>query len=100
LRLWLVISAVIYFQRSGDSQTIPEPENPAELLGAIVFGGLYGVIILAVAATKEIMGDSGLYVIAMISGLTDVDAITLSTGNYRHHHRILYLFGELQHCPY
>ena len=78
--LMVVISAVIYFQRSGDSQTIPEPENPAELLGAIVFGGLYGVIILAVAATKEMMGDSGLYVIAMISGLTDVDAITLSTG--------------------
>jgi hypothetical protein len=36
-------SLVVYFQRSGETQTMPEPENPAELLtSAIVFGGLYG----------------------------------------------------------
>jgi len=78
--LMVVISAVIYFQRSGDSKTIPEPENPAELMSAIVFGGLYGLVIFAVAAAKELLGENSLYVIAMISGLTDVDAITLSTG--------------------
>ena len=76
----VAISVVVYLHRTGESRTIPEPENPAELGGAIIFGGLYGLIILAVAATKELMGDSGLYIIAMISGLTDVDAITLSTG--------------------
>ncbi|MDO8417405.1 MAG: DUF4010 domain-containing protein [Agitococcus sp.] len=78
--LMVAISVVVYLHRTGESKTIPEPENPAELGGAIIFGGLYGLIILAVAATKELLGDSGLYIIAMISGLTDVDAITLSTG--------------------
>ena len=74
--LMVAVSLVVYLYRTGESRTIPEPENPAELGGAIIFGGLYGLIILAVAATKELMGDSGLYIIAMISGLTDVDAIT------------------------
>jgi uncharacterized membrane protein (DUF4010 family) len=34
---------------------------------------------LAVAAAKSHFGDRGLYVVAVLSGLTDVDAITLST---------------------
>jgi uncharacterized membrane protein (DUF4010 family) len=78
--LMAIVSVVAYLQRDGESQTIPEPENPAELSGAIIFGGLYGLVILAVAASKELLGDKGLYFIAMISGLTDVDAISLSTG--------------------
>jgi uncharacterized membrane protein (DUF4010 family) len=32
-----------------------------------------------VALAKEHFGDSGLYIVAAISGLTDMDAITLST---------------------
>ena len=53
--------------------------NPAELRWAITFGLAYGVILLAVAAAKDLFGDGGVYLIAAISGLTDVDAITLST---------------------
>jgi len=34
---------------------------------------------LAVAFAKTYFGDSGLYVVAALSGLTDMDAITLST---------------------
>jgi uncharacterized membrane protein (DUF4010 family) len=44
-----------------------------------VFGLLYAAILFAVAAVKERFGSSGLYVVAALSGLTDVDAITLST---------------------
>jgi uncharacterized membrane protein (DUF4010 family) len=40
---------------------------------------LYAGILFAVAAVKERFGSSGLYVVAALSGLTDVDAITLST---------------------
>ena len=36
-------------------------------------------VLVAVAAAKEYFGDDGLYVVAVISGLTDMDAITLST---------------------
>ncbi|HNE90579.1 MAG TPA: MgtC/SapB family protein [Agitococcus sp.] len=76
----VIICVVLYFSRSGETHTMPEPDNPAELTSAIVFGLLYGGIIFAVAAAKEMFGEQSLYLIAMISGLTDVDAITLSTG--------------------
>lgn len=74
------LSALLYFRRQGERQAMPEQENPTELTSAIIFGGLYGSIIFAVAAARELMGEHSLYLIALISGLTDVDAITLSTG--------------------
>lgn len=60
---------------------LPEPDNPAQFKSALIFGFLYGFILLAVAAAKDYLGDSGLYVVSIISGLTDVDAITLSLSN-------------------
>ena len=65
----------------GDAGDLAKQDNPSELRVALVFGALYGLIILAIAAARETYGDPGLYVIATISGLTDVDAITLSTAN-------------------
>ena len=57
----------------------PEPGNPAELKSALVFGALYAAVLLAVAFARDRFGTAGLYTVAVISGLTDVDAITLST---------------------
>jgi uncharacterized membrane protein (DUF4010 family) len=37
------------------------------------------VVLFAVAAVKDHFGEQALYAVAVISGLTDVDAITLST---------------------
>ena len=48
---------------------------------AIIFGILYAVILFIVAWAKSQFGSQALYGVAMISGLTDVDAITLSTAN-------------------
>jgi uncharacterized membrane protein (DUF4010 family) len=57
----------------------PEPRNPTQLRTAIVFGALYAASLLAVAAADTYLGDRGLYATAVLSGLTDIDAITLST---------------------
>lgn len=57
----------------------PDHENPAELRGALIFAAMYGTVILVVAAAKHYFGDAGLYVAAGLSGLTDMDAITLSS---------------------
>ena len=78
--VWMVfVSAGMYvFGRRGETK-LPEPDSPAELKPALIFGALYAVILLAVAAAKHYFGNRGLYVVAVISGLTDVDAITLST---------------------
>jgi len=58
---------------------MPPQENPAQLKSALIFGALYAVISLGVAAAKDHFGSNGLYAVAALSGLTDMDAITLST---------------------
>lgn len=51
---------------------------PSDLRAAVGFGLLYAVILLSVAAAKQWLGNKGLYAVAGLSGLADVDAITLS----------------------
>ncbi len=58
---------------------IPETSNPAELHTAIGFGLLYVVVLLGSAWMADLAGSQGLYAVALVSGLTDVDAITLSS---------------------
>ena len=50
----------------------------AVLIPALFFAGLYAVVTLAIAAAQDWFGNSGLYLVALISGLTDMDAVTLS----------------------
>lgn len=64
--------------RDGDSEP-PKPENPADLKAALLFGALYAAVLLAVAFARDRFGTAGLYTVAALSGLTDMDAITLST---------------------
>ena len=58
---------------------IPQTRNPTELRAAIGFGLLYAGVLLCAAWLSDIAGSSGLYLLAFVSGLTDVDAIALST---------------------
>lgn len=59
---------------------LPEQGNPTEMKSAVLFAGLYLLVLLALAAAKEYIGQGALYPVAILSGLTDMDAITLSTG--------------------
>ena len=58
---------------------IPETANPAELRTALGFGLLYVIVLLGAAWMQDLAGSRGLYAVALVSGLTDVDAITLSS---------------------
>ena len=58
---------------------MPEVKNPTELKTAISFGLLYAGVLLASAWLQEIAGNSGVYIVALASGLTDADASVLST---------------------
>jgi len=71
--------AVLFLAGRGKTPKLEVSGDPAELKAAIVFGLLYAGILLAVAAAKAHFGDRGLYAVAGLSGLTDMDAITLST---------------------
>jgi uncharacterized membrane protein (DUF4010 family) len=58
---------------------LPEVKNPTELKTAISFGLLYAVVLLAAAWLQDIAGNSGLFIVALVSGLTDADASVLTT---------------------
>ncbi len=59
--------------------TIPEIKNPTELRTALGFAGLYAAVLLLTAWLVDVAGSNGVYTAALISGMTDVDAITLSS---------------------
>jgi len=72
--LWL-------WRRAGTARDAspPDVKNPCDLKTAVTFGFMYSGILIALALCKRYIGESGLYVAALVSGLTDMDAITLST---------------------
>jgi uncharacterized membrane protein (DUF4010 family) len=84
----LGLSAVIFraVRRKTDT-ALPERENPARIRQALVFAALYVVILFGVAAAREHIGSQAVYAVAFVSGLTDVDALTLSVAQ-------LYAGGE------
>jgi uncharacterized membrane protein (DUF4010 family) len=77
--LMAVISAALLWFRDSESEDVPLDDDPSELKAAIIFGLLYAGVLYAVAVVKEHFDDEALYVVAALSGLTDMDAITLST---------------------
>jgi len=70
-----------WWRRLSEHSDIPSPEisNPTELRTAASFGLLYAIVLVFAAWLSDIAGNSGLYAVAVISGLTDVDAITLTS---------------------
>ena len=63
--------------REGGTATV-QIANPLELWQAIQFGVLFGVIIFIAKAAQVYFGATGVYLSSFLTGLTDVDAITLS----------------------
>ena len=55
-----------------------EAHNPLNLRVAIQFAILYALIVLLVKWAQDVFGGAGLYVASFLSGLTDLDAISLS----------------------
>ena len=74
-----VLCVVLWFKERHDTIQMPEQTNPTELKPAVVFGLLFAGVLFATAAGKAHFGQGGLYAVAVLSGLTDVDAISLST---------------------
>ena len=56
----------------------PQVANPFRLSEAIKFAAVFAVVLLAVDAAGRYLGAWGVVVAALLAGLTDVDAITLS----------------------
>jgi uncharacterized membrane protein (DUF4010 family) len=82
------VFAAFYYFRDGSTEKRAsakgevEVKNPFSLMAAAKFGALFAVILLAVKIVQQTMPPSGLYAVAALSGLVDVDAITLSMAEF------------------
>jgi uncharacterized membrane protein (DUF4010 family) len=71
-------AAALWLVSRGREPVSVEGQQPADLKTAFTFAALYVVVLFAVAYAKERAGARGLYLVSVLSGLTDIDAITLS----------------------
>jgi uncharacterized membrane protein (DUF4010 family) len=79
MAIWLFIAAVLRTRKSErPAVNSLNLRNPVELGQALQFGLLLVLIILASHAIRDWLGEAGIYLLAAISGLADVDAITIS----------------------
>lgn len=86
--VWLPIAAAglvgllyctyLYFAKQTEEKGDVKFSNPFDLMSAIKFGLLYALVLLISRAAQMYLGDTGLYLSSILSGLADVDAITLS----------------------
>jgi uncharacterized membrane protein (DUF4010 family) len=74
-----VLAAVAFFTTNRQSLDAGPEDPPTDLRGAIAFGVLYAVVLFLTAAMRDYLGTGGLYAIAAVAGLPDINAITLST---------------------
>jgi uncharacterized membrane protein (DUF4010 family) len=81
-----VVAAVVWWKagKSGNTgagesggEDVPL-KNPFSLIGAMKFGALFAVVLIAVKLAQAYAPASGIYAVSALAGLTDVDAITLS----------------------
>ena len=86
--LWLPLSATgaagaaygawLHFSDRASPETEIQFSNPFEVGPALRFGLLYGVVLLVSRAAQLEFGDRGVLLSALVAGVADVDAITLS----------------------
>jgi len=83
LTLICLISALIFIKKNTDvPKTAINLGNPLNIWNALGFGGIYVVILFAVFYGNQFFGESGLYYSALIAGLADTDAITISMAKF------------------
>ncbi|MFD0669135.1 MgtC/SapB family protein [Ramlibacter sp. MAHUQ-53] len=65
--------------RDGESAPVPPQARLFDLSTALGFGLALAVVAVASRAAREALGNAGLYGVAFLSGLADVDAILISS---------------------
>lgn len=63
----------------GAAMALPDIKNPTQLRVAALFGAVYVGVLLGAAWLSQLWGSKGLYAMAAVSGIADVDAISLSS---------------------
>jgi uncharacterized membrane protein (DUF4010 family) len=74
-----VLAAVaVYWRSTREDAVTADMENPFRLQPALVFGALFAAVLLVSESANSVLGVSGVYATAFVSGLADVDAMTLT----------------------
>jgi uncharacterized membrane protein (DUF4010 family) len=74
----MLIAAVVYWQARNEPDVDTDLENPFRLRPALFFGAVFAIVLLVSQSANTWFGVSGIYATAFLSGLADVDAITLT----------------------
>jgi uncharacterized membrane protein (DUF4010 family) len=72
---------LVYRKPTTTTENVVTVGNPFELGTAIHFGLVFAAILVATKAAQVYLGDRGLYLASGLGGITDVDAVTLSTSH-------------------
>jgi uncharacterized membrane protein (DUF4010 family) len=74
----IIYCVYLFFSQHATEKGDVDIKNPFDLATAIKFGLLYAFVLLLSRAAQMYLGDTGVYISSLASGLADVDAITLS----------------------
>jgi uncharacterized membrane protein (DUF4010 family) len=76
-----IVVVVLWRRRSiaeENETTKVELGNPLRWQTAVTFAALFAIVLVVVRAANEYLGSAGVYVASILTGLTDVDSITLT----------------------
>jgi len=77
--LVLILAAIVWHRNSDQAPCeFTQLKNPLELKTAFIFSGLLILVILLGKTAVYFFGDAGLYILAAVSGIADVDPINLT----------------------
>jgi uncharacterized membrane protein (DUF4010 family) len=70
--------AVVWKRSENETGGEVNHQNPFNIMPALKFGLIFAAIIFLSRLVEVLAGDSGIYVVSVLSGLSDVDPITLT----------------------
>lgn len=80
--LLIATGLILWRERKQAPTTSISAGSPMELGNALIFGAIYLGIVLMVFYADKFWGTAGLYVSGIISGFSDVDAITINMSKF------------------
>lgn len=73
-----IVATFVYWRSTAEPDIDTDIENPFRLAPALVFGVLFAIVLVVADYANLVLGSSGVYATAFITGLVGIDAITLS----------------------
>jgi uncharacterized membrane protein (DUF4010 family) len=75
------VAVVLVLRRAPESRVAGEKAqlpNPFSLRSAVLFAAIYAAVLLGVRASEEYLGTRGIFLMAAVSAIADVDAVTIA----------------------